>query len=94
MGGIFLDGIYNKDINILYCCWMDGDKLEFVIFFVSNFFYLLVYNIFECQQVNGVIVMKEFIYYDIEDGDYNRDQMNGVYFFVKGKNLMIVYCYY
>lgn len=94
MGGTLPDGIYNKDTNISYCCRTDGDKLEPVTLPVSNPFYLLAYNTSECQQVNGAIATKEFIHYFTEDGDHNRDQMNGAYPYVKGKNLTITYCYY
>ena len=94
MGGTLPDGIYNKDTNISYCCRTDGDKLEPVTLPVSNPFYLLAFNTSECQQVNGAIATKEFIRYDTEDDVHNRDQVNGAYPCVKGKNLTITYCYY
>lgn len=47
-GGVFLDGVYDKNIKLYYCCRMDGNKIELIELLISKFFFFVVYELVVC----------------------------------------------
>ncbi|XP_034333817.2 uncharacterized protein [Magallana gigas] len=95
-GGILPDGSYTTNTDIYYCCRQDGHTHSQILMPIDSPFYLLRFTS-DCQQVLGMHVAEEFIFFDDEDGA-NSDKCGGAHPFVDSgcshANMRLHFCYY
>ncbi|XP_062596049.1 uncharacterized protein LOC134257446 [Saccostrea cucullata] len=95
-GGILPDGGYSHNTDIWYCCRQDGHPQTKILLPIDAPFYLLRFTS-ECQQVLGMQVREEVIFFDDEDGA-NKDKCGGAHPFVDSgcshANMRLHFCYY
>ena len=95
-GGILPDGSYDRNTRIYYCCRNDAHPTNSITLPTDRSFYLMQKHSDGCQQVRGMNVRAEWVYWDDED-DNNADSESGSYPYRGGgsdRNHQLNYCYY
>eukprot|EP00057_Strongylocentrotus_purpuratus_P009486 XP_011663960.1 PREDICTED: uncharacterized protein LOC580197 [Strongylocentrotus purpuratus] len=95
-GGAVPDGVYDRNTRYNFCCRSDGVTDRSIFLPTDDNFYL--FSQFEnCQQVDGMTVTKEWIYWDTDDYD-TEDSMSSVHphpgVSSNGRNINLNFCYY
>ncbi|XP_062597991.1 uncharacterized protein LOC134259422 [Saccostrea cucullata] len=94
--GALPDGHFVNGNEISFCCRQDSLANIPILLPIDKPFYLMRYTGL-CQEVLGMTVSDEFIYYDNED-NRNANNCTGAHPFVEGGcrtgDMKIHYCYY
>ncbi|XP_078338770.1 uncharacterized protein LOC111101591 isoform X2 [Crassostrea virginica] len=95
-GGVLPDGTFSSNTDIHYCCRQDGHPNTEILLPIDKPFYLQRFTS-ECQQVLGMRVQQEFIFFDDEDSA-NKDKCGGSHPYADSGcdhgNVRLYFCYY
>lgn len=92
--GYLPNGVYFFNTKMYFCCRNDGPTSTAITLPTSTPFYLLAASS-SCQQVSGMSVRMEYVYWDDED-DGNTNDKDGHHPYSNGndENHRLYFCYY
>ena len=93
VSGVLPDGSYVKDTVLYFCCRSDGSAEKSIELPMREPFFLLKHSS-RCQEVMGMRVTEEWLFWDCEDRDNKNSYFGEIPASFVAKDIRLYYCYY